>query len=91
MCTMDKLVAARLAAVLRAQADVVAYQQAVTIGVTDSFLKWQIDARRWQRPHPHVYVAHPGRLCDDQRSGALGRTATPTAWSGATVRLCCTD
>jgi hypothetical protein len=28
---MDKLVAARLAAVLRAQADVVAYQQAVTI------------------------------------------------------------
>ena len=67
MCTMDKLVAARLAAVLRAQADVVAYQQAVTIDVTDSFLKWQIDARRWQRPHPHVYVAHPGRLCDDQR------------------------
>jgi hypothetical protein len=39
-----------------------ARNQAVEFGITDSVIRAQVAANRWQRVHPRTYVAHNGEL-----------------------------
>jgi hypothetical protein len=68
------------------QAGMVSRAQALTHGFSDSWIKHQVNARRWSRAHPGVYATFTGPLSwDSQRWAAVLRGGEGAALAGPTA------